>query len=170
MSVSFFWDNFFRRQGEKDILTLLKSIPIFEELSRRDLRSIERILHRRKYHAGEYIFREGDPGLGMYIIESGQVSVVLESRSKELSRLGEGDFFGEMALFTEEPRMASALAYEDTKLFGFFQPDLYGLMETHPRLGLSIVMRLARILSMRLYRAGQQNSELIEQLERSGKV
>jgi hypothetical protein len=62
--------------------------------------------------------------------------------------------------------MASALAYEDTRLFGFFQPDLFGLMETHPRLGLSIVMRLARILSMRLYRSSQENSELVERLAR----
>lgn len=113
---SVLWSNFFSRDERKDILTMLRGVPIFEDLSRRDLKALERILHLRKYHAGEYIFREGDPGLGMYIVEQGTVSIVSESRSRELSRLRKGEFFGEMALFNDRPRNASAVAFEDTRL------------------------------------------------------
>ncbi|MBN1449290.1 MAG: cyclic nucleotide-binding domain-containing protein [Bacteroidetes bacterium] len=161
---SFLWGNFFQRDPEKDIFTLLRGVPIFEGLSRSDLKAVERILHRRKYHAGEYIFREGDPGLGMYIIEKGEVSIVSESRSTEISRLGKGEFFGEMALFNERPRSASALAYEDTKCFGFFQPDLSGLLETRPRIGVKVVAKLASILAERLYKANAENVRLISRL------
>jgi len=164
---SFLWSNFFRPDSEKDIYTLLRSVPIFEDLSRRDLKALERILHRRKYHAGEYVFREGDPGLGMYIIEQGEVSIVSESQSNEISRLRKGEFFGEMALFNDRPRNASAVAFEDTRLFGFFQPDLFGLLETHPRIGVKVVLKLARILSERLYRAGQENARLMEDAKRN---
>ena len=161
------WSNFFSRDERKDILTMLRGVPIFEDLSRRDLKALERILHLRKYHAGEYIFREGDPGLGMYIVEQGTVSIVSESRSRELSRLRKGEFFGEMALFNDRPRNASAVAFEDTRLFGFFQPDLFGLLETQPRIGVKVVLKLARILSERLYRAGQENARLMEDAKRN---
>lgn len=160
----FLWSNFFRRDREKDILTLLRGVPIFEGLGRGQLRAVERILHRRKYDAGEYIFREGDPGLGMYIIESGEVSIVRESRSTEIARLGAGEFFGEMSMFNDRPRTASALAYEETKVFGFFQPDLLALLETRPSIGTKVVMMLSRILAERLYKAGEENAQLRSEL------
>lgn len=162
--AAFLWSNFFQRDREKDILTLLRGVPIFEGLGRSQLRAVERILHRRKYHAGEYIFREGEPGLGMYIIEQGEVSIVSESRSSEISRLGKGEFFGEMSMFNDRPRTASALAYEDTKVFGFFQPDLLSLLETRPSIGTKVVMMLSRILAERLYKAGQENARLRSEL------
>jgi CRP-like cAMP-binding protein len=164
---SFLWSNYFSQDSEKDIFTLLRGIPIFEDLSRRDLKALERILHRRKYHAGEYVFREGDPGLGMYIIELGEISIVSESKSSEISRLRKGEFFGEMALFSDRPRNASAVAYEETRLFGFFQPDLFGLLETRPKIGVKVVLKLARILSERLYKAGEENTRLIASLSRT---
>ncbi len=164
---SFLWNNYFSHDSEKDIFTLLRGIPIFEDLSRRDLKALERILHRRKYHAGEYVFREGDPGLGMYIIEQGEVSIVSESQSKEISRLRKGEFFGEMALFNDRPRNASAVAYEETRLFGFFQPDLFGLLETRPKIGVKVVLKLARILSERLYKAGEETTRLIASQNRT---
>jgi len=161
---SFLWGSFFQRDPEKDLLTLLRGVPIFEGLSRSDLKAVERILHRRKYHAGEYVFREGDPGLGMYIVERGEISIVSESRSTEIARLGKGEFFGEMSLFNERPRNASAVAYEDTKLFGFFQPDLFGLLETRPRIGVKVVAKLAGILAERLYKASVENARLMAEM------
>ena len=50
------------------ITNLLSSVPIFEELNTRELQAIERILHRREYVQEEYIFRQGEPGMGMYIV------------------------------------------------------------------------------------------------------
>ncbi|MBF0558401.1 MAG: cyclic nucleotide-binding domain-containing protein [Nitrospirae bacterium] len=65
------WGNIFGKQREErdEIISILKNIPVFEELSNRDLARVERILHRRSYQEGEVIFDQGDPGFGMYIVE-----------------------------------------------------------------------------------------------------
>jgi CRP/FNR family transcriptional regulator, cyclic AMP receptor protein len=164
MDAAFNWENLFRRKEEKDVRTLLRSIPVFEGLSERDLRAMERILHRRSYSAGEPVFRAGDPGLGMYIIEEGSVSILLEEEGHELARLGSGEFFGEMSLFSDDPRAATAVTLEETKLFGFFEPDLAGLLQRHPRIGVHVLTRFARILSLRLARATRENAELTDKL------
>jgi CRP/FNR family transcriptional regulator, cyclic AMP receptor protein len=164
MDAIFLWKNYFTKQATKDIYALLHSVPMFEQLSRGDLKAVERILHRRSYAEGEYIFHQGDPGLGMYIVEQGEVSVFIEQSKHEIVRLTNGEFFGELGLLTDYPRIASAKAVEDTKLFGFFQPDLFSLIETRPRIGVSVVMNLSRIIAERLHRATLENKSLLEQL------
>ena len=62
------------------------------------------------FAAGQEVFREGEPGAEMYIIEDGEVEIVKQhgATEKRLSRLGPGDFFGEMALLEDRPRSAGA--------------------------------------------------------------
>lgn len=170
MNTPFLWDNFFSRTKQESLTELLRRVPIFESLTKRELRHIEHILHRRTYEEGEFVFREGDTGLGMYIIESGEVSIVSGSAENEVTRLSNGEFFGEMALLTEQPRSAGAMAMKGTKVFGFFQPDLFSLMETHPHIGVSVVMKLARILVERLYRAALENNKLRERIQNEPSV
>lgn len=71
---------------------------------------------RRKFHAGQVIFNEGDAGDMAYVVESGGVSIfkTLDGRQVTLGRIGPNGVFGEMALIDDEPRMASAVAAEDT--------------------------------------------------------
>ena len=164
MDAIFLWKNYFAKEQTKDIYSLLHSVPMFEQLSRSDLKAVERILHRRSYAAGEYIFRQGEPGLGMYIVQEGEVSVFIEQSKHEIVRLTDGEFFGELGLLTEHPRIASAKAAVETKLFGFFQPDLFSLIETRPRIGVSVVMNLSRIIAERLHHATLENKILHEQL------
>lgn len=169
MSAPFVWENFFRKKESEDIFTLLKRVPIFESLSKHELKFIERILHRRTYDENEIIFREGEAGLGMYIIEEGEVTIHSGTRDNVLARLTDGEFFGEMALFSDQPRYASATATKPTKVFGFFQPDLFSLMETRPKLGVSVVMKLARIIAERLHRATTEYKSLSQRQAASGK-
>ena len=72
--------------------------------------AIESILHEREYQTDEVIFRQDEPGMGMYIIASGTVTIISEPSSMQWSELGEGEFFGEIALLDEHPRSASAIA------------------------------------------------------------
>jgi len=154
------------RQEEpgKKIREILKSIPIFDGLSKRELTSVERILHERHYQTDEIIFRQEEPGMGMYIIESGTVGIVSEPASMQFSELHVGDFFGELALLDEAPRSATAVAKSPCRVFGFFQPDLFSLVERDPRLGVKIVLRLAQIIGSRLRRANEQALTLVEEL------
>ena len=150
-----FWSNIFRRRDkeERDVFDILKKIPIFQDLSRREFNKIESILHRRNWNADEAIINEGDPGLGMYIIVAGEVRITQvgeDGVQQQLTTLAGGDFFGEQALLDESPRTASAYANEPCRIIGFFRPDLLELIESNPRSGLKIVMRLSQMISVRL--------------------
>ena len=129
---------------------LLSAIPLFEELSARELDAVQRLLHRREYVAGESIFVQGEPGLGMYIIARGEVSIQSEPTGRELVALGDGDFFGEIALLNEVIRTATARARTDCTLLSLFQPDLLGLLDRNPRLGVKILVALSRLVGLRL--------------------
>ncbi|MHB2154326.1 cyclic nucleotide-binding domain-containing protein [Calditrichota bacterium GD2] len=161
------WTNIFRKkEGEKeDILSVLKRIPLFQDLSKKELRQLERILHQRTYRAGEVVFNEGDPGVGMYIIEEGEVRITLGKDQRVLAVLSKGDFFGEMALLLEAPRTASAIASKPSILYGFFQPDLFSILETYPRTGNKILLRLSQMIAERLRRSNIENRELREKLQ-----
>ncbi len=139
----------------------LRSIPIFSELGRRELAAVERILHKREYSAGEVIFRQDEPGLGMYIIESGRVSILTDDALNNMTELGDGEFFGELPLLDGGSRSATAVAKTPCRIFGFFQPDLFGLIERDPRLGVKIVLSLAAIIGMRLRAVNERVQTLL---------
>jgi CRP-like cAMP-binding protein len=147
------------------IIDLLSRVPIFEELNSRELQAIDRILHRREYVQDEFIFRQGEPGMGMYIVQKGAVSIVSEPENQELFEMGDGDFFGEVALLDQGPRSATAIARTTSVIFGFFQPDLLELIERNPRLGLKILLRVARHVGERLRRANKRVLALTLELE-----
>lgn len=164
MSSSILWSNFFEQSEQEGILDILKRVPIFEGLIKKDLKAIERILHRRTYNEHEYIFRSGDTGVGMYIIERGLVGIVADKTERQISLLSDGEFFGEMALLNEEPRQVHAVARKETTLYGFFQPDLHSLLETKPRLGVSVVMKLSKVIGTRLQLAINENQRLYDRI------
>ena len=150
-----FWSNLFRRRDRAgdELYEVLSKVLIFQDLSRREFERIREILHRRSYSADEAIVKEGDMGVGMYVILTGEVAIVheeIDGSSVELATFGDGDFFGDQVLLDESPRTASAIAREATRAVGFFRPDLLELIESDPRLGLKIVMRLSHMASVRL--------------------
>lgn len=151
------WKNIFKSSREKDAETrdILRGIPIFEGLSRRELAAIENILHKRQYRSGETIFRQGEPAVGMYMIVEGRVMIVSEPGPHELAELKDGDFFGELALLDDSPRSATAVADGPCRLLGFFQPDLFALADRNPKLGFRIVTHLARIMGQRLRKSNE---------------
>ena len=138
------------RREDVDESDVLGNVPLFEELTERERAALMRVLHRREYVAGESIFVQGEPGLGMYVIARGNVSIQSEPAGRELVELSDGDFFGEIALLNEVIRTATARAKTDCTLLCLFQPDLMGLLEGSPRLGVKILLALARLVGIRL--------------------
>ena len=140
------------RGKEGDILPVLRTIPIFEGLGFNDLKKIELIVHKRTFMPDEIIFYERQPGAGMYIIKRGLIKLtktVNEERVK-ISELKDGEFFGEMSLLDDYPRSAEATAVEKTEALGIFRPDLFDLIESNPKLGYKILLRLSKRLASRL--------------------
>jgi CRP-like cAMP-binding protein len=144
---------------------LLSAIPLFEELSGREIDAVRRLLHRREYVAGESIFVQGEPGLGMYIIVRGAVSIQSEPSGRELVELGDGDFFGEIALLNEVIRTATARAKTDCTLLSLFQPDLLSLLDRNPRLGVKVLLALARLAGLRLVEVSDDVEALTRECE-----
>ena len=115
-----FWSNLFRRRSEQEdeLYEILSQVPIFQDLGRREFERVRGILHRRTYGEGEAIVREGDVGVGMYVILSGEVSIVqqgTDGQQLELAQFGPGDFFGDQVLLDESPRTASVLTRSTTR-------------------------------------------------------
>jgi len=166
MATDSFWGNIFKsnESAKESVRDVLKRVPIFDSLNRKELSAVERILHRREYRAGEVIFYEGDPAAGMYIIESGSVKVVFEETQQVLAELNEGEFFGELALLDDSPRSATLIARTDCKMLGFFQMDLLGMVERTPKTGVKIVLRLASVVGDRLKGSNQQVQDLRREL------
>lgn len=151
---SSFWSNLFNPPKEIDELAdSLRAIPLFKSLSRRDISNLMNIIHNRNYLAGEFIFSQGDPGIGIYIIKDGEVSIRREGDNgvkMVLATIHKGDFFGELALVDGEKRPASAIANTDCKLAVIFKPDLDEYIEKYPKKGIKILHGIAQIATVRL--------------------
>ena len=145
------WTNLFHRRPpwKQAAIDMLLATPVFEGMPRRAMAQLVDDMHRRVYKDQEKVFSRGDPGLGMYLVLTGEVSVV--SAGSEQARLSPGDFFGEVALFGDQQRMADAIAVGDTELVGFFRPDLQEWVERSPKLGSRVLFQLGRVLARRLH-------------------
>ncbi|HTX98806.1 MAG TPA: cyclic nucleotide-binding domain-containing protein [Bacteroidota bacterium] len=152
-------------QRKPPFTAVLSRVPIFENLSKHELASIDRILHRREYLPDEIVFRQGEPGMGMYVVQTGKVAIVSEPQNQQLYEMQEGDFFGEVALLDEGPRSATAVARSSCTLLGFFQPDLFDLISRNPRLGVKVVLSVARHVGVRLRQADDWVTALTVELE-----
>ncbi len=128
---------------------MLKNVPIFAELGRRDLDRLAKLMVPRSARAGEIIIKEGDQAAGFFVISSGKVEVVrgLDGANPQvLNTLGPGDFFGEMALFEGFPRNATIRAVDDTECLAMTRWDFMAEMKNHPEIAVSMLPVLVRRL------------------------
>jgi uncharacterized membrane protein len=141
-----------------DHSTLLARIPMFEGLREEDLRDLGTSLVERRFAAGQLIMNQGDPGASMFIIATGHVNIHLPgeaSRRISLKDVTDGEYFGELALFDDKPRSASALATTDALLLELDRATLSRFLEVHPH----AAMMLLRTLSTRL----RETNEMLSQ-------
>jgi CRP/FNR family transcriptional regulator, cyclic AMP receptor protein len=141
---------------------VLSQVNVFSRLSWQEIKIIENAIHIRNYAPGEPIFKQGDPGSGMYIIIEGCVGIFLDipnQSPKQLSKLGDGDFFGEIALLDSSPRTAAATALENSTIIGFYRPDLMDILKVKPALGAKVLLALSEVLAVRLR---STNNELVK--------
>jgi CRP-like cAMP-binding protein len=108
----------------------------------------------REYQTGEVIFKEGDIGNEMYIIQVGKVKISKQIKDVEkvLTILGPGDFFGEMAIIDKDVRSATATVLENSKILALTTEVFELHMQTNPK----IVKKILKNLTMRLREANQQ--------------
>ena len=151
-----FWSNLFRqRDSELQVIAQLwRQTPLFEGIPERHVEALCASMHPRDFKPDEAIFRQGDQGAGAILVLEGEVRVSADKT--ELARLGDGDFFGEIALASSERRTADATAISTSRLVYFLKQDLEEWIEHEPRLGARFLMNLSATLAQRLYEANRQ--------------
>jgi len=138
----------------------LRSVPLFEGLDEAHVEALARVTASRRFPRGTTVFFEGDRGESLYIVRSGCVKiyrVAEDGREKTLALLGDGEFFGEMALLDEEPRSAVAECLEPTTLYILHRNDFRRLLSENASMSLKIL----RVMSRRLRQTNAQVSDLV---------
>lgn len=134
-----------KRGSQLAPIFILRGIPLFDNLSNDDLNLIATRLTKERYAKGDCVFREGDVGDTMYLVESGQLSV-LGVDEVEIAKIGPGDFVGEISLILAQPRTASLRVAIDAELWALRKQDFDELITTRPSMGVEMM----RVLSQRL--------------------
>lgn len=113
-------------------LELLQRVPLFSELDRKALKRVAGAMAERTFAAGETIAKEGETGVGFFVIEEGRARVSIDG--KEVAELGPGDHVGEMALIAESPRLATVTAETDIRAYGMTSWEFRRLAENNAAL------------------------------------
>ncbi len=127
----------------------LESTKLFSKLVPPEIEIVRQATREITFAPNKEIFKEGDPGDGLYLVKSGlvQISAVLNQGERVvLARLGPGEMFGEMAVLDSNPRSATALAEQATEVFFISREGLLQLLENIPRLSAFFVRELSQRL------------------------
>ena len=128
----------------------LRKVPLFAELAPQDLQRVAAVADERAFVDGETIAGQGEPGDEAHIVVDGEVRVLrvdpgTDSES-ELARRTQGDVVGEMALITQEPRMASLVASGEVRTLRLGRKEFEGVLRERPDTAIAVI----RVLSQRL--------------------
>ncbi|MDM8565290.1 ABC transporter substrate-binding protein [Candidatus Halobeggiatoa sp. HSG11] len=129
-------------------ITLLQEVDIFKHFSMEAKTFLSESIKRYHFSQGDVIVKQGDEGDSLFIVVEGVVGVQVQTddgRTKEVARLGAGDFFGEMALLTGESRTATVIALVDTDVFELTKADIKPLIAEQPE----VSKMVSRVLTQR---------------------
>jgi len=132
----------------------LQRVPLFSDMERNQVDQIVRLLKLQHFAKGETLIVEGSGGSVFYMIESG--TAVVKRKGKQISKLGPGDFFGELSLIDGEPRSATIIATSDMTCYGLTFWEFRPLLDRNPVLAWKIIEKLTKILRKTL----RDNEEL----------
>ena len=121
---------------------LLQRVPLFSGLSRKEVDSIARSLHTRTFAAGDAIAREGESGVGFFVIAEGEATVTIGGR--EVGRLHPGDYFGEIALVADTDRTATVTADTELRCYGLTRWEFRPLVETNAQIAWKMLEAVAK--------------------------
>lgn len=143
----------------------LESAELFRNLNAGELQVLRQVTRECSFAAGQEIFREGDPGDGVYLVKAGlvEISGTLSQQTRRVfSQIGPGGLFGEMAVIEHRPRSATAVAAQPTAAYYFPRGELLSLIERSPGLALSLL----QVISHRLRQFNHHYLREVVQTER----
>jgi len=142
----------------------LQKVVLFQDLEAASLATLASLLLAKEFTAGTVIFRELDDSDALYIVEQGTVVVskhVSGDVDMVLTRFTPGDFFGEMGLFDNAPRSATANVETDALLWRLDRRVFHDIFAHHPEMAAKICYRLVTIFIERLRVTNEQTRDAI---------
>jgi len=149
-----------QREGTDRLALLLEEIAPFSVLHPDDLQMLARRVRLKSYARGQVIFREGEPGRTLYVIDRGQVKLsttALEGRELLVAILGRGQIFGELEIFAGGPRGMTARTMGHVHAFVLDKHVVQAVLRTRP----GFVRQLLELMARRLRRADQAAQDLV---------
>jgi len=138
-----------------DIILKLKPIEIFEGLNVNELAAVASVTEEVSFDASETVIKEGDAGNTLYLILEGEVAVIKsEENGSEmtLDHIGDGDHFGEMALFEEIPRTATIRTTKPCRMLILHRQEFDEMVREYPR----IALKICKVFSGRIRKLHQK--------------
>ena len=134
-----------------DATELLSSLTLFADLGGPQVDAISHIFEETTFSAGQRILRQGITGSNFYVVVDGEASVQIDGQ--ERTRIGRGDFFGEMSLLLGVPPSADVTALTPLRCLVLAGPELHGFLDKYP----TIMYRMLVALARRLRAVNQQS-------------
>jgi CRP-like cAMP-binding protein len=129
---------------EEERATLLREVGLFQGVDDEGLAAVAARVTEIAFDAGRTIVRQGEIGTGFFLIASGQAKVVRDGRT--LAELGPGQFFGELSLLDQQPRIAQVIALTPTECLALASWDFEKILASQPGVALAILRGVARRL------------------------
>lgn len=158
-----------RRAEEVNLkLETLKKIPLFRHLTYQELVKVLNITYLETHEPGSVIIRESEEGAELYVVLAGTVQVM--KGDQQLTELGAGVHFGEMALIDQSPRSATISAKDPTRVLVIGRRSFYNLIRKEPVLAVKLLWSFVQVLSRRLRETNEQLSGARVELEQIQQV
>lgn len=128
----------------------VSTVPIFKTLKLRELHKLNRLIQKKDYPKGSILFMQGDPTNHLYIVQYGKVKLyeaTNDGRQQIVRILEQGDFFGELSLFNDNPVKLNAESLEDTRLCMLPKEEFKDLIKENPEMTLSIMETMSKRLA-----------------------
>jgi CRP-like cAMP-binding protein len=149
----------------EDTIALLHRVPVFSTLSSEELERVGQVTLRRRFEAGEVVFKEGDEGSTCYVVRSGRARAVRahsDGRAITLAHFGPGDIFGEMAMLDGERRSATVESIEETEAIAILSADMHRLLREYPDIAVKLIAALGRRLRETNERLARQSFQTVQ--------
>jgi signal transduction histidine kinase len=129
-------------------MVALESIDLFRFLGQTEHQALRLIAQERHFAPQTAIFKEGDPGDGVYFVKDGlvEISSVVGDGRRVLSQLGPGEIFGEMAVIEHRPRSATAIAARDTDVYFLPRGEMLSFIQRSPALAFALLQHISHRL------------------------
>ena len=153
-----------KRKSRKGLYKDLNAIPLFSNLTERELYRLEQVLYLRSYKKGERIFQEGTPGYAFFILREGCIHLFREGQNSDVKPsliVKPGQMLGELIILCSTDRNFSALAAEDCEMAVLFKHDFMEFLHAYPQTGVKILFSMSRLM-------GERYLDLLESLEPNG--